>query len=110
MNPTKKPSFLLYGANGYTARLIIDLAKTFGLTPVLAGRNAAKVQSLADKYGLMYRIADLNDALVLDALLVDVSVVLHCAGPFSKTAAPMQQACLRTGTHYLDITLSLIHI
>ena len=104
MNPLTKPSFLLYGANGYTARLIIDLANSFGLTPVLAGRNEASVKYLADQYGLTYRIAALNDALTLNALLVDVSVVLHCAGPFSKTAAPMQQACLRTGTHYLDIT------
>ncbi len=28
----------------------------------------------------------------------------HCAGPFSATAAPMVDACLATGTHYLDIT------
>ena len=98
------PSFLLYGANGYTAKLIIDLAKSFGLRPVLAGRSSAKLKPLAEKYGLIYRVADLTDVSALDALLPDVSVVLHCAGPFSKTAAPMQQACLRTGTHYLDIT------
>ena len=98
------PTFLLYGANGYTARLIIDLAESFGLTPILAGRSPAKLKSLAEKYGLIYRVADLTDVSVLDAILPDVSVVLHCAGPFSKTAAPMQQACLRTGTHYLDIT------
>ncbi|MDB5241645.1 MAG: saccharopine dehydrogenase [Spirosoma sp.] len=104
MNPATKPSFLLYGANGYTARLIIELANSFGLTPILAGRSMAKVKSLADQYGLTYRLADLNDASAFDALLQDVSVVLHCAGPFSKTAAPMQQACLRTVTHYLDIT------
>jgi short subunit dehydrogenase-like uncharacterized protein len=104
MNVTTQPSFLLYGANGYTARLIIDLARSFGLTPVLAGRSAAKLKPLAEETGLSYRVADLQDASALDALLVDIPVVLHCAGPFSKTAAPMQQACLRTGTHYLDIT------
>jgi short subunit dehydrogenase-like uncharacterized protein len=31
-------------------------------------------------------------------------LVLHCAGPFSKTAAPMVKACLEVGAHYLDIT------
>ena len=97
-------TFLLYGANGFTARLIIDLAGQFGLTPVLAGRSAAKLKPLAEKHGLTYRVADLSDIPALDALLLDVPVVLHCAGPFSQTAAPMQQACLRTGTHYLDIT------
>lgn len=96
--------FLLYGANGYTARLIIDRAGTFGLTPVLAGRNEAKLRPLAEQYGLSYRVADLSDPAALDAALADLPVVLHCAGPFSQTAEPLQQACLRTGTHYLDIT------
>ncbi|GAB3641842.1 saccharopine dehydrogenase family protein [Spirosoma arcticum] len=98
------PNFLLYGANGYTAQLIINRANSFGLTPVLAGRSAAKIKLLAEKHALTYRVADLNDSSALDALLLDIPVVLHCAGPFSQTAAPMQQACLRTGTHYLDIT------
>lgn len=97
-------SFLLYGANGYTASLIIERATHFGLTPILAGRNEAKVSALARKHGLKYRIADLNDARALDTALANVDVVLHCAGPFSKTALPMQVACLRTRTHYLDIT------
>ncbi|GAB3548336.1 saccharopine dehydrogenase family protein [Spirosoma fluminis] len=98
------PTFLLYGANGYTAQLIIGQAAAFGLTPTLAGRSETKLKPLADKFGLTYRVADLANQSALDKILVDVPVVLHCAGPFSKTAAPMQQACLRTGTHYLDIT------
>ena len=97
-------TFLLYGANGYTASLIIERAAHYGLTPVLAGRNEAKVSSLAQKHNLKYRIADLDDARALDTVLANVDVVLHCAGPFSKTALPMQVACLRTRTHYLDIT------
>ena len=104
MNPPATSSFLLYGANGYTAKLILDQATSFGLTPVLAGRSAAKLKLLAEQYSLTYRVADLNDAVALDAMLLDVTVVLHCAGPFSKTAAPMQQVCLRMGVHYLDIT------
>ena len=96
--------FLLYGANGYTARLIIDRAASFGLTPVLAGRNADKLHPLAERYGLTYRVAGLDDTAALDRVLVDMPVVLHCAGPFSQTAGPMQRACLRAGTHYLDIT------
>lgn len=96
--------FLLYGANGYTARLILDRVALFGLTPVLAGRSEAQLRPLAEQHGLSYHVADLTYAPALDAILRDVPVVLHCAGPFSQTAAPMQQACLRAGTHYLDIT------
>lgn len=97
-------TFLLYGATGYTARLIIDRARAFGLTPVLAGRNETTLRPLAEQYGLTYRVADLSNQSALDAILQDMAVVLHCAGPFSQTALPMQQACLCTQTHYLDIT------
>lgn len=101
MNPK---TFLLYGATGYTARLILERAGSFGLIPVLAGRSEARLKPLAEQYGLSYQVADLGNNGALDAALRAVSVVLHCAGPFSQTAAPMQRACLRTGTHYLDIT------
>lgn len=102
MNPST--TFLLYGANGYTARLILAKAAQFGLTPILCGRDEAKLHPLAEQYGLPYRVAALTDEIALNNAMRDVPVILHCAGPFSKTALPMQQACLRNGVHYLDIT------
>ncbi|MBO0934461.1 saccharopine dehydrogenase family protein [Fibrella aquatilis] len=102
MNPPN--TFLLYGANGYTARLILEKVAQFGLTPILCGRDETKLRPLAGQYGFAYRVADLADSVALGAALQGVAVVLHCAGPFSKTALPMQQACLRNGVHYLDIT------
>ncbi|RYF69764.1 MAG: saccharopine dehydrogenase [Cytophagaceae bacterium] len=102
MNPPN--TFLLYGANGYTARLILEKAAQFGLNPILSGRDEGKLRPLAEQYGLSYRVADLTDEIALNNAMRDVPVVLHCAGPFSKTALPMQQACLRNGVHYLDIT------
>ncbi|MEO5873869.1 MAG: saccharopine dehydrogenase NADP-binding domain-containing protein [Streptosporangiaceae bacterium] len=93
--------WLPYGANGCTGELIAREARRQGLAPVLAGRNLTPVKLLAEDFGLEHRIFDLRDA---DAQLSDVDVVLHCAGPFSVTAAPMIDACLRTRTHYLDIT------
>ena len=101
---TRPDTFLLYGANGYTARLILEKVAQFGLTPILCGRDEIKLRPLAEHYGVDYRVADLTDAGALDAALQGVPVVLHCAGPFSKTALPMQQACLRNHVHYLDIT------
>ncbi|HMO38974.1 MAG TPA: saccharopine dehydrogenase NADP-binding domain-containing protein [Saprospiraceae bacterium] len=96
--------FLLYGANGYTGQLIAEMAKDYHLTPILAGRSADKIQPLAERLGYAYRIFDLKDTAALDAALQEVEVVLHAAGPFVHTARPMMEACLRTGTHYLDIT------
>ena len=54
--------------------------------------------------GLSYRVASLDDAAALDAALSGCVLVLHCAGPFEQTSAPMVVACLRAGAHYLDIT------
>lgn len=97
-------NFLIYGANGYTGELITRDAATRGLKPVLAGRNAAKIEALAKQHGFDFRAFDLDDSEKLDAALREVEFVLHCAGPFSLTSEKMVAACLRTQRHYLDIT------
>lgn len=100
----KNQSFLLYGANGYTAQLIIPQAIDKGLNIILAGRTESKIKPLAEKYNLPHRIFGLDDAAIIQENIKDVKVVLHCAGPFMFTAQPMMEACLATQTHYLDIT------
>ncbi|MBO1347819.1 MAG: saccharopine dehydrogenase NADP-binding domain-containing protein [Hormoscilla sp. GUM202] len=95
---------LLYGANGYTGSLIARLAVQLGLRPILAGRNESKIKPLAAYLNLEYCSLALDDAMTLEAELQDVVAVLHCAGPFQQTWKPMVTACLRTKTHYLDIT------
>jgi short subunit dehydrogenase-like uncharacterized protein len=95
---------LIYGANGYTGALTARLAAERGLRPILAGRSRDKVEAVARPLGLETRVYALDDAAAADAALREVAVVLHCAGPFSRTAQPMAGACLRTGAHYLDIT------
>ncbi len=95
---------LIYGANGYTGRLAARLAKGAGYQPVLAGRNAAMIKAVADANSTEWRQFDLTDPDTLDRNLGDIDVVLHMAGPFSATMEPMVAACLRTGTHYIDIT------
>jgi short subunit dehydrogenase-like uncharacterized protein len=96
--------WLLYGANGYTGELMARLAVSRGHHPILAGRHADLVCTLADELGLQRRLFDLEDAARVDEGLEGMTLVLHCAGPFSRTSRPMADACLRTGTHYLDIT------
>ncbi len=95
-------SWMIYGANGYTGALLAEHAVAAGERPVLAGRSADAVRTLAERLGLPWRAFDL--AAPFDGELADVEVVAHCAGPFSHTSAPMVAACLRTGTHYLDLT------
>jgi short subunit dehydrogenase-like uncharacterized protein len=92
-------NWLIYGANGYTGELIAREAIQRGHRPILGGRSAEKVEPLARELGLESR------AFPLDAPRLDgVSLVLHCAGPFVQTSAPMVRACLEAGVHYLDIT------
>jgi short subunit dehydrogenase-like uncharacterized protein len=95
---------IIYGATGFSGKLITSAALDLGLRPILAGRNEAKLAAMAQPLSLDYRVAGLTDAGLLDAALCDVDVVLNAAGPFSQTAAPIVDACLRTGSHYLDIT------
>jgi short subunit dehydrogenase-like uncharacterized protein len=97
-------TFLIYGANGYTGELITRYAVERGMKPILAGRNATKVEELAKKHHLEYRVFSLDEKDRLDAALNEVDSVLHCAGPFSLTSRQMIEACLRTKTHYTDIT------
>ena len=95
---------LVYGCYGYTGRLIVDEALRRGLRPVLAGRNHDEVHALARQHGLEARVFGLDDTGALDAGLQGQRVVLHAAGPFSRTSRPMVDACLRAGIHYLDVT------
>ena len=101
---TPGASLLVYGANGYTGELIARRAVERGLRPVLAGRSAAPVARLAVELGLPHRVSPIDDAAAVDAGLDGIGVVLHCAGPFSRTSRPMADGCLRRGAHYLDIT------
>jgi short subunit dehydrogenase-like uncharacterized protein len=95
---------MIYGANGYTGELILREAKTRGMTPVLAGRNADKIAKLAAELGLEHRVFSLDSSDAVAPHLEGIGLVLHCAGPFAKTSAPVIEACLRAKAHYLDIT------
>ena len=97
-------AFLLYGATGFVGDMTSRLAIDYGLRPILAGRDAVKLENLAAELGVECRIFDLRDPHKIEQALKDAAVVLHCAGPYVDTSKPMVEACLRTGTHYLDLT------
>lgn len=104
MNDKPNPSWMIYGANGYTGELIAREAVRRGARPVLAGRNLAKIEPLAHELGLDARAFALDDMTEAARQIKGCALVMHCAGPFSGTARPMMEACLQAGAHYLDIT------
>ena len=95
---------MIYGANGYTGRLIAAEAVRQGLKPILVGRHRNEIEALARELKCTSRVFALDDATKVAAQLEGVAAVLNCAGPFSQTATVMMEACLRAKTHYLDIT------
>lgn len=101
---TGKAGLLLYGANGYTGKLILEVALREGLRPVLAGRRAEAVEPIAKVHGLQSLCFGLEDPGTVARLLEPFSALLLAAGPFSRTSAPALEACLHARTAYLDIT------
>jgi short subunit dehydrogenase-like uncharacterized protein len=97
-------TWLLYGAYGYTGRLLVEEAVARGQRPVLAGRDGKKTAVLAQQYNLDHLAFDLSDSDKVRGAVADFDLVLHAAGPFIHTAEPMVQACLAGQAHYLDIT------
>ena len=95
---------LIYGATGYTGRLIAKHLRNLRRSPVVAGRTAHSVQALAADLGVVGRVVTLDDLRSLDHALGDVCVLINAASPFAQTARPLIESCLRTKTHYLDIT------
>jgi short subunit dehydrogenase-like uncharacterized protein len=97
-------SVVLYGCTGYTGRLLAQAAAARGLPVRLSGRDPERVAQVAAETGLPHEAVALEDSAGLDRLLRGARVVLHAAGPFVRTSAPMIDAALRAGVHYLDIT------
>jgi short subunit dehydrogenase-like uncharacterized protein len=95
---------MIYGANGYTGRLIARHAVERGLKPVLAGRNHEAISKLASELGCPSLVFGVEEPAQLARHLSGCAAVVHCAGPFSQTARQMMEACLSVGADYLDIT------
>ncbi|KAH8886338.1 NAD(P)-binding protein, partial [Thozetella sp. PMI_491] len=102
------PSFMIYGATGYTGRIAAGHAKSSGLDVILAGRTESKIRELAASLNVPFRVFDVNDPQHIQSHIEGVCVLLNCAGPFVLTAEPFMDACIRCGTHYLDVSAELI--
>jgi short subunit dehydrogenase-like uncharacterized protein len=109
LNRNQQP-WMVYGAYGVTGRRIVEEALRRGHRPVLAGRDAERLQPMARSLGLDAVAVSLDDANGLHAALSGVGLVVHAVGPYSETGAPMLQACLATRTPYVDIAAELGHL
>jgi short subunit dehydrogenase-like uncharacterized protein len=97
------PKWMLYGASGTTGRLIAEEAVRRGHSPLLAGRDSAKLQQLQRRTGLETAHLPLEHGAQLRAALSGMHCVLLAAGPYELTGPPMRAACLDARCSYLDI-------
>lgn len=97
---------VLYGATGYTGRLVARELAASGRSFVLAGRDGAKLATLAGGLGVEAPVAQvaLDDADGLERLARRGKVLVSAAGPFVTMGPPVMDAALRAGTHFLDVT------
>jgi len=97
-------NIVVFGAYGHTGRFVVRELIERGFAPIVAGRDLEKLRKLSrDHGGLQVRVADVTIPQTLDTALTGGTAVLNCAGPFLDTAAPIIEAAIRVGLHYLDI-------
>jgi Saccharopine dehydrogenase NADP binding domain len=92
-------SVLVYGAYGHTGRFVVAELRKRGITPVLSGRDAAKLPG--------GRPASVDDPAALDRAFEGVAAVINCAGPFAATALPVAEAAARAGVPYVDVAAEI---
>jgi len=109
MSSNKKP-VIVYGASGYTGRLICEYLREYGVPFIAAGRSAQKLDEAmkANVAGIetadheVVEVAHTTEALT--QLFTGASVVLNTVGPFARFGPEVVKACLAAKCHYTDTT------
>jgi Family of unknown function (DUF5938)/Saccharopine dehydrogenase NADP binding domain len=105
---TDKP-VVVYGASGYTGRLVCEYLREYHVPFVAAGRDKARIQEAMDKVPgietIEHEIIEVaHDVGPLTELFDGAQVVLNTVGPFAQYGREVVEACLAAGCHYLDTT------
>jgi short subunit dehydrogenase-like uncharacterized protein len=112
MKTTAEFDIVVYGASGFTGRLVAEyLAKTYGLDGAvrwaMAGRSAAKLAQVRDEIGAPKEtplvVADAADPASLAAMVARTKAVLTTVGPYQLYGNELVAECARQGVDYLDL-------
>ena len=100
---------VVYGASGYTGRLICEYLREFNIPFIAAGRDKARIAEALEKVpGLdtvEYEIVEVaHDVQPLAELFDGARVVCNTVGPFAQYGPEVVEACLAAGCHYTDTT------
>jgi short subunit dehydrogenase-like uncharacterized protein len=96
---------VLFGATGYTGRLVAEQMVERGLTPLLAARSRDRLTAMAEELGgLETAVADVERPQSVRDLVEKGDVLVTTVGPFARWGTPALDAAIGAGAHYLDST------
>ena len=102
----KKP-VVLYGASGFSGRLVAEFLREFNVPFIAAGRDRARIQDVINhvpgietaEYEIFETAGSVDD---LVKLFTGARVVCNTVGPFLYHGPRVIEACLKAGCHYMD--------
>lgn len=112
MSSTPEFDIIVYGATGYTGRLVAEYlsqeyADDSGLRWAMAGRSQSKLEAVRDEINAPADtplvVADTGDADSLRAMAERTRVVLTTVGPYQLYGSDLVRICAETGTDYVDL-------
>ena len=112
MSNLNKYDFVIYGATGFTGKLVVEYAiKQYNnnneVSWAIAGRNNEKLEHVQEKYNLPSNIGkivvDSNDQNSIDEMVSQTKCVLTTVGPYQLYGEKIIKTCISTGTDYVDL-------
>ena len=112
MSNLNKYDFVIYGATGFTGKLVVEYAiKQYNnnneVSWAIAGRNNEKLEHVQEKYNLPSNIGkivvDSNDQDSIDEMVSQTKCVLTTVGPYQLYGEKIIKTCISTGTDYVDL-------
>ena len=113
MNPNAEFDIIVYGATGYTGRLVAQhLATRYGVGGevkwAMAGRSAGKLAEVRDEIGAPKDtplvVADASDAASVTSMVKRAKAIITTVGPYQLYGSDLVAACAAAGTDYLDLS------
>lgn len=109
MKSPREFGIIVYGATGYTGRLVAEYLSTRAGAPswAMAGRSMEKLAAVRDEIGAPADtpliVADAADPTSLDAMTARASVIITTVGPYQLYGSELVASCVRNGTDYTDL-------
>src|SRR4051794_32316653 len=101
-----RPRIVLFGATGYTGRLVAERLVALGERPVLAGRDSDRLKRLSERLGTDLETvkADVLRQNNVFALVDEDDGLVSTVGPFAKYGEPAVRAAIAAPATYIDST------